>query len=111
MLEKSIHYLLDRHGSTLALTRLAFGAYDPATGAAPPGAVSTFLVRGVFINYSDDNIDGTTVRSGDRRLLVAAANAVTTPQIGDRVDNCQIIDVQTYAPNNTPVAWSCQVRK
>jgi hypothetical protein len=111
MLGDDVAFLLQDFGSDLTLTRPGVGAYSPTTGEMTTAADSTFTIRGVFINYTDANVDGTVVRMGDRRLLVKAKDATTTPAINDRVGGLQVIDVRTIAPNGVPVAWSCQMRK
>jgi hypothetical protein len=111
MLGADVAYLLEDFGSDLTITRIVRGAYNPATGVAPAPTSQTFTIRGVFINYADANVDGTVVRMGDRRLLVSAQGAGTTPAVGDRVSGLEIVDVRTIAPNGNPIAWACQVRK
>ena len=98
-------------GSTLTLTRRAGQTYNPATGTVSAGTTSTFSILGVFINYQDDRIDGTVIRVGDRMLLVSATGSDTTPAIGDSVGGLEIVNVRTFAPAGTAVAWACQTRK
>ena len=111
MLAEDVAYLLQDFGSNLTLTRQAPGTYNPATGNMSATSQTSHTIRGVFINYVDTNVDGTVVRMGDRRLLVSAKGAPITPAIGDRVDGLQVIDVRSIAPNGTPIAWACQMRK
>jgi hypothetical protein len=111
MLAEDVSQLMEDFGSTLTVTRSTPGTYAPSTGAMTGATISTFTVRGVFINYTDSNVDGTVVRMGDRRLLVAATGAGGTPAVGDRVSGLQVIDVRTIAPNGVAIAWACQMRK
>jgi hypothetical protein len=111
MLGNSVTTLLQKYGSALTLTRQSGATYNPATGALSGGASATFTVRGVFINYLDENVDGTVVRMGDRRLLVSPQGSTTVPAIGDRVDGMELIDVRTYAPGGAAIAYACQARK
>jgi hypothetical protein len=111
MLGDAVAHLLQDFGSALTLTRGGTPAYNPATGTTTTSGGGTFTVRGVFINYADENVNGTTIRSGDRRLLVAAQGSTTAPQIDDVVGGLKVIDVRTIAPNGTPIAYSCQMRK
>ena len=111
MLGDDVAYLLEDFGSNLTLTRDVGGTYDPATGTYADGTPGSFTVRGVFINYRDDRVDGSVIQMGDRQLLVSADGSETTPAIGDVVGGLQLIDVRTLAPNGTAIAWSCQARK
>lgn len=110
-LTRDVHHLLQTFGSDLTLTRQTGAVYTPSTGALSTGTSTTYTIRGVFVSYRDENIDGTVIRSGDRRLLVRSQGAPTAPQIGDRVGGLELIDVRTLAPNGVAVAWACQARK
>jgi hypothetical protein len=107
----TVNMLLERYGSALALTRMVGATYNPANGTLSGGTATPFSVHGVFINYADENIDGTVVRSGDRRLLVRPQGSTTVPAIGDAVGGMRVLDVRTYAPNGVAIAWACQTRK
>jgi hypothetical protein len=111
MLGNAVINLLQKYGSALTLTRTVGATYNPATGTMSAGTPTNFTVRGVFISYKDENVDGTVVRMGDRRLLVSPVGSTTAPAIGDVVGGMKLVDVRTYAPNGTPIAYSCQTRK
>jgi hypothetical protein len=111
MLADTITRLLQKYGSALTLTRTVGATYNPATGTMSAGTPTNFTVRGVFISYKDENVDGTVVRMGDRRLLVSPVGSTTVPAIGDRVDGMQLIDVRVYAPNGAAIGYACQARK
>jgi len=109
-LDVSVADLLDDFGQDLTLRRVGVSSYDAATNTITPAAVVTYAVRGVFIQFRHENVDGTVVRMGDRRLLVTADGATGTPAVGDFVDGHKIVNVRTFAPNGVVVAWDCQVR-
>lgn len=113
-MEQAVENILFAYGSDMTLTRDARTApiYDPSTGEMSAPTPGTFTIRGVFTNFNDRNSAGTTVKAGDRRLLVSAANSETAPQIGDRVEGLTILPgIRTYAPNGVAVGWACQARK
>jgi hypothetical protein len=112
MLAEDVAHLLEDFGSALTLTRaVGGGAYNPATGTISAGTPTSYSVRGVFVNYLDERVDGTVVRMGDRRLLVSAQGSTIAPQIDDVVDGLKIIDVRSIAPKGVAIAWVCQARK
>jgi len=111
MLLDAVNTLLSKFGSSLTLTRVTGATYNAGTGQTSTGTTTNFIIRGVFINYSDELMDGTVVRIGDRRLLVGPSGSATTPQIGDVVGGLKLIDVRVYAPAGVPIAWACQARK
>lgn len=106
-----VAFLLEDEGSSLTLTRQAAGAYMPSTGLMAATTPANFTIRGAFINYHADNVDGTVIRAGDRLLLVSAVGSTTVPAIGDRVDGTEILAVRSFAPNGVAIAWACQTRK
>lgn len=107
----SVADLLDEFGQALTLTRAGVPTYAPATGTVSNATGTSMDVRGVFINYHSDNVDGTLVRRGDRRLLITAVGATGVPAVGDIVEGHKVLDVRTFEPNGVVVAWDCQVRK
>lgn len=111
MLADDVLQLMQDFGSTVTLTRAGTATYNPATGITTNSTGSSMTARGVFINYADRNIDGTLVRQGDRRLLLAASGATGVPAVNDEVAGYKVLDVREIAPNGTAIAWACQVRR
>lgn len=111
MLSDAVNTLLAKFGSSLTLIRVSGATYNAGTGQTSTGTTTNFTIRGVFINYSDELMDGTIVRVGDRRLLVSPSGSTTVPQIGDAVGGLKLIDVRSYAPQGVAIAWACQARK
>ena len=108
--EVDVTDLLDDFGQDLTLARAGTPTYAPSTGLVTNGTPTTLSVRGVFIYFDHTNFDGTIVRAGDRRLLITATGATGTPAVGDIVAGHKIVNVRTFAPEGTIVAWDCQVR-
>jgi hypothetical protein len=111
MLADDVAHLLEDFGSALVLTRPGVPVYNPVIGTTATTGGGSFTLRAVFINYLDENVNGTTIRSGDRRLLVSVQGSTTAPQIDDMVGGLKVIDVRTIAPNGTAIAYACQMRK
>lgn len=105
----SVTRLLNAFGQDLTLTRAGTPTYDPATGTVSNGAGSTITCRGAFIYRDLMNADGTLVRGAERRLLIDAATASGTPQVGDTVDGTKIAAVRAFTPGGVVVAWDCEV--
>lgn len=61
--------LIDQYGQDVVITIDNAGSYDPITGA-DTGTETVLNVRGVKLEYSRGDIDGTLIRSGDFKLLV-----------------------------------------
>lgn len=110
MLRDDVAILLAEHGKTMTVTRIASSTYNPATGVMSAGTTQTYTIRGVFINYNEEQINGTTIRADDRKLLIQAKGLTATPQIGDRVEGVEILTVRRLESAATTIAFTCQTR-
>lgn len=110
-LAKDIARLIQTHGYALTFSRTNNGGtYSTTTGIFTGGNTLTYTGRGVFVNYAQEDIDGTSVEADDRKLLLRATDLVQVPQIGDRVDGVQIVRVQKIQSGATVIAYVCQTR-
>lgn len=111
--------MLDDFGRDLTLIHVSEGSYDPTTASLTGGSVSNTTVRGYFYNYKLEEVDGTSVVLGDRRLLLPSVdtsnNPFTEPDIGDQVtgsgDKVRIVSVSKIFSSTTLVCYLCQVRE
>lgn len=112
MLATSVKNLLQQHGYSMTLKREASGAsYDPATGGFTGGSVATETVTGVFINYTDDEVDGSRITVTDRKLLMQASGVNMAPKTDDLIDDeVRIVSVRTLKDADGVMAYICQVR-
>jgi len=99
-------------GTTMTLTRETAGVYVPATGGFTTTS-TTYTVKGVKLNYKSKDIDGTLVKAGDMKVLMAAG--VVEPQTTDLLTIggvvWAIIFTQALEPAETPILYTLQVRK
>lgn len=111
-LHKDVKQLLRTHGYAVSFQRVqSGGSYDPATGDVTGGTTLTWSGRGVYINYMDEDVNGTSITTDDRKLLLQAVGLTRAPEVGDiAVDVGQVLDVQTIQSGTIVVAYVCQVR-
>lgn len=107
----AVDSLVSTFGTGMVLERPTGRVYDPQTGTMSYGPVESFHITGVLLNYKDSEVDGTVVRAGDVKLIVPARGDGCAPQIGDRVNGFEIVDVRSFQPNGIVVAWACQMRR
>ncbi len=102
---------MDRFGREYTFTRVAQGAYDPATGESPE-TTTTYTSNTVWLNFSRAEIDGTNVQTGDAAPLIDNS---TEPKQGDtfirKGQTWRIIDFETIEPANDVVLYRLQVRR
>jgi hypothetical protein len=111
-LHKDVKQLLKTHGYAVAFSRVqSGGAFDPATGTVTGGSTLTWSGRGVFINYMDEDVAGTSITTDDRKLLLQADGLPRAPEVSDMVTGVgQVMDVRTIQSGAIVVAYICQVR-
>lgn len=106
--------LLDKFGASGAITRTtAGGGYDPATGGTGGGGggESVQACTAAVVSYDAKEIDGTNIRAGDARVLIAPT---ATPIAGDVIEvagrRLVVINVNTVAPAGLVVLHDVQAR-
>jgi hypothetical protein len=104
--------LLTEFGQAVTLSRQTAGAYNPATGAAAV-TVTTQTGTGAIFDYGSRDIDGTLIKQGDKKLLLAALG-ITAPQVDDTVTVngvvYTIVLIKALNPAATAVMYICTIR-
>ena len=104
--------LLTAYGASATLTRVRPGSYDPDTGAVAAGTTATYTGSAAVFDYEQRDIDGTTIKHGDRKMYLQAI--AITPQTGDLVSfGGSVFTVLASRPTNpagTVVLHELQVR-
>lgn len=115
--------LINENGRSLTLVRRDQG--NPVSPTEPWRASTdaseiSFPVLGVFIEYEKEDVDGTLVKRGDKRLLVAAKDIEDTAPANENVEDYdevvdggeswRIMDVNVIEPGATRILYDIQVR-
>jgi hypothetical protein len=104
-------------GAPLKLMRSGGNAYDPASSTNSPNvtAFDGFAVQG---SYNTREIDGTSIRWGDARFLIAIdgrAGKVPRPVEGDTItfagETFRVVITRPLQPGGVPVLWDTQARR
>ena len=105
--------LLKDKGQAVTITRRTAGTYDTATGAA---TVTTTTKTGyaAIMDHSSNNIDGTLIKSGDKKLLLSPAG-ISAPVLNDTVTVGGVIytvvePLKTVSPAGTVVMYELNLR-
>jgi len=111
-LHRDVAQLLSTHGYTVDFSRAqSGGTYDTSTGTMTGGSTLTWSGVGVYINYTDQEINGTSITTDDRKLLLQAKDLTRAPENGDLVDSeLQVISTRTIKSGTTVIGYVCQVR-
>lgn len=111
-LHKDVEQLLETHGYSVSFSRAqSGGSYDPATGTVTGGSTLTWTGRGVFVNYRNEEVDGTSITTDDRKLLLQAVDLTREPEPGDTIDGTvQVLNVQKMQSGSTVIGYILQTR-
>jgi len=109
--------LLEEFGQSVTLTSKTSGAYSTATGATAV-TTDTQTVNAVALDYGSRDIDGTLIRAGDKRLLMApqttAGDDLTAPVVDDTVTVGGTVytvkGIKTLSPAGTVILFDCNIR-
>jgi hypothetical protein len=112
-LAETVVDLLRRYGAAVTLPRTTGGSIDPVTGVVVAGTAANKTSRGVVTVYKIEEIDGSLVQAGDRKLLLDASEK---PLMTDKPQMCgeslgEVVSITELNPAGVPVAYIVQVRK
>lgn len=111
-LRKAASKLMAKFGGVATIRRITIGAYDPATGTAAETTADS-VVRGVLEDVTKREVND-LIQSGDKRLMVAAADLANAPTTADRViiggRSLQVIQVRTIEQDNIAITYELILR-
>ena len=104
--------LFAEFGQAVTITRRTSGAYAVATGIATVTS-STQRGTGAVFDWQNRDIDGTLIRTGDKRLILSAVG-ITAPAVDDTVTIGGTVYtvkvVKPLAPAGTVVMYELNLR-
>lgn len=102
-------------GKPVTLKVTTGGTYDPGTQKVTGATTSNYAVKAVLEDYKAREIDGTRIRVGDRKYLIAASGLTVTPAPGnvlvDGSDSLSVVTVEVTYAGSVPALYTVQVRK
>lgn len=79
-----------------------------------PGATTSEDCLAVLVNYKLREIDGTLIKTSDRKALVSTDGVSSVPTVRDQfqigTDTYQVVNVSTISPADVAVMWNLQLR-
>ena len=106
--------LIARHGETVTVRLVTPGTPNPATLVTPAPTIASVDVAGVIRGYSHSEVDGETIRSGDRKVLIDPTSLPSKPDADDQVtvggSTVGIVSVREHRFDGQLVAYDVQVR-
>jgi hypothetical protein len=106
-------------GQAVTITGASAGVYNPATGKTAGGETSSQTGSGLEDAYTAREIDGATIRAGDKRFMLSAkatdGAVLTMPEPGfvleyESGSKWRIEAVEPYAPAGVAIYAMLQLR-
>ena len=106
--------VIAQHGAAATLTKVTASSYNASTSEATKSSTSA-SISGVMENYSYHLVDGTRIKQGDQKVLIAARDLSFIPEAGDTVTIggavWTVVSVLTNFYKDVSVSYELQVRK
>jgi hypothetical protein len=110
--------MLTKYGMEVTLRRVTVGDYDPDTGSAPASPPVDYVCMGATFDYSQRDIDGSLIKTGDQKLLMSPfqtdGSAMPVPTTSDKIlIGSTVYSIQPskkVAPAGQNVLFELQIR-
>ena len=111
--EKLAKKAFQSYGAEISFTQTSEVVSDLAKGKKI-ASTATFTGFGVRSEYNKREIDGTTVKSGDIKIILEATDVV--PKIGDTAEIngsgvFRVMSIELIAPAEETIVYTLQLRK
>jgi len=111
--------MVDRLGQQVTLRKVAYGAYNVATGTVGSTTNTDYTAKAYVADYNLSELDQDNVVFGDRKVVLTAfdtsGNALPEPDAEDFIigagDSVKVVSVQKIYHANSLVCYICQVRE
>lgn len=112
-LRKAASTVLSKLGTSIAIRRVTSTAYSTVTRSMMP-VTQDFTVKGRLDEYTDRQLSD-TVRAGDRKLTIAAADLTFEPTVDDQAVIAgtiyEVIRVMTELATDQAAIYVMQLRR
>lgn len=91
------------------------GAINETTGIVSAQTFTDYSFVGALVKYTDNLVDGTTIRAGDRCCYIPLSGLQFDPKVGDRVltpeADYNVIDTAQSEIDDTGIVQRLQLRR
>lgn len=107
--------LIRDKGQLVSLRKPASGDYDPESATASLTPTIYTDIPAAVVAYKNTDIDGTLIKKGDKKVLMACDTLTVEPEVNDELVIAAVVHsikaVDPLAPGGTSVIYTLQVRK
>jgi hypothetical protein len=101
-------------GLAMTFVKVTPGTYNPATGSVT-NTTTSYPTYGIITEYKNFEIDGTLIKRGDKRVILAITSGMPEPNENDSLTinsaTWAIKHVSAVMPSGTSIIYAIQVRK
>lgn len=101
-------------GAPITITHQVPGEYDPAISTVGEPVTKRYTGYAVQSRYRSAEIDGTRIRSGDAKFLIAT-DGVPRPESNWEItfagEKWKVVETTPVQPGGVPVIWMVQARR
>lgn len=106
--------LIERYGISVSVKRKT-GEYDPVTGLPSNETEQMFYGVGLVEDYTVNQVNDTLIKTGDKKITIAAKDLGTKPVPNDRIiiadESYAIQNVNTVSPAGIDLLYEAHCRK
>ena len=110
-LKKVSSNILVKFGAPVTFSQETYTSFDPENGKTV-STTSTFTVNGVVDFYSKDEVNGTTILSGDIKLIIESNGNVPTNEDVATIESIdyRVMNVLHVSPAGVAIIYEVQLR-
>lgn len=114
-IKKTAENLISKFGAPITLVATS-SVQNPEKWKAPIQSTTSVDLKAVSADYKEKYIDGSMIKRGDKKFLIAAKGVMLEPDMtGWIIDNIgskwNIVKVSTTVPGSDKILYTVQVRQ
>jgi hypothetical protein len=108
MIPTGLAKMLQEHGADVTFVSKGSGTYTPGSGFVA-GTPDPETVRVYWSQYKEEEVDGVSILSGDRRVVFIPTSTTPKPKNGDTIGGLRVEGVREIFSGG-PIVYICQIR-
>ena len=96
---------------SMVIRRVTPGGYNPSTGQTTAASSTDYDCTAIIANYDQSDVDGSTILSTDRRVIIQQDDFSITPTTSDKaVIGGRVLEIVNVGADAVDATWQLQVR-
>ena len=104
-------FALTNAPQAMVIRRVTPGGYSPATGQTTAASSTDYDCTAIVTNYDQNDVNGSTILSTDRLVIIQQAELTITPTTSDKaVIGGRVLGIVNVGADAVDATWQLQVR-